>query len=99
MINFIFFCAFFPSFISNTSILSITFRANLNAQNAGNGISGLQNFTNFLGEYGLQPFLSLSNISHRKLPCPPTGKSLKKALTSIAKKNYKMSVYILNLYF
>jgi hypothetical protein len=37
-----FFCAFFPSFISNTSILTINFRANLNAQNAGNGISGLQ---------------------------------------------------------
>ena len=36
------FCAFFPSFISNTSILSINFRANLNAQNAGNGISRLQ---------------------------------------------------------
>ena len=48
---------------------------------------------------GLQPFLSLSNISHRKVRCPPTGKSLKKALTSIPKKPYKMSVYILNLYF
>jgi hypothetical protein len=36
------FCAFFPSFISNTSIVSINFRANLDAQNAGNGISVLQ---------------------------------------------------------
>ena len=36
------FCAFFPSFISNTSIVSINFGANLDAQNAGNGISVLQ---------------------------------------------------------
>jgi hypothetical protein len=35
-------CAFFPSFISNTTIVSINFRANLDAQNAGNGISVLQ---------------------------------------------------------
>jgi hypothetical protein len=33
---------FFPSFISNTSIVSINFGANLDAQNAGNGISGFQ---------------------------------------------------------
>jgi hypothetical protein len=36
------FCAFFPSFISNTSIVSINFGATLDAQNAGNGISVLQ---------------------------------------------------------
>jgi hypothetical protein len=38
------FCAFFHSFISNTTIVSINFRANLDAQNAyaGNGISLLQ---------------------------------------------------------
>ena len=38
------FCAFFHSFISNTTIVRINFRANLNAQNAyaGNGISLLQ---------------------------------------------------------
>jgi hypothetical protein len=45
MVNLIFFftfCAFFPSFISNTTIVSINFRANLGAQNAGNGISVLQ---------------------------------------------------------
>jgi hypothetical protein len=35
-------CAFFPSFISNTSIVSINFGANLDAQNAGNGIPVLQ---------------------------------------------------------
>ena len=37
-------CAFFHSFISNTTIVSINFRANLDAQNAyaGNGISLLQ---------------------------------------------------------
>jgi hypothetical protein len=38
----LFFVRFFPSFISNTSIVSINFRANLDAQNAGNGISGFQ---------------------------------------------------------
>jgi hypothetical protein len=36
------FCAFFPLFISNTSIVSINFVANLDAQNAGNDISGIQ---------------------------------------------------------
>jgi hypothetical protein len=35
-------CAFFRSFISNTTIVSINFRTNLDAQNAGNGISLLQ---------------------------------------------------------
>jgi hypothetical protein len=42
LIFFLTFCAFFPSFISNTSIVSINFGANLDAQNAGNGISVLQ---------------------------------------------------------
>ena len=42
MNNCFIFCAFFLSFISNRSIRSIDFRANLDAQNAGNGISGLQ---------------------------------------------------------
>jgi hypothetical protein len=36
------FCAFFPLFISNTSIVSINFGENLDAQNAGNDISGIQ---------------------------------------------------------
>jgi hypothetical protein len=39
----------FPSFISNTSIFSINFGANLNVQNAGNGISVLQISKHFLG--------------------------------------------------
>jgi hypothetical protein len=38
LIFFFTFCAFFPSFISNTSIVNTNFRANLDAQNAGNGI-------------------------------------------------------------
>ena len=43
MVNFFFtFCAFFPLFISNTSIVRINFGANLDAQNAGNDISGIQ---------------------------------------------------------
>ena len=42
LIFFFTFCAFFPSFISNTSIVSINFGANLDAQNAGNSISGFQ---------------------------------------------------------
>jgi hypothetical protein len=42
LIIFLFFVHFFPSFISNASIVSINFRANLDTQNAGNGISGLQ---------------------------------------------------------
>ena len=36
------FCAFFHYFISNTTIVSINFRANLDAKKAGNGISLLQ---------------------------------------------------------
>jgi hypothetical protein len=50
LIFFFTFCAFFPSFISNTSIVnSIHFGANLDAQNAGNGISVLQISNIFLG--------------------------------------------------
>jgi hypothetical protein len=41
LIFFLLFVRFFPSFISNTSIVSINFRANLDAHNAGNGIFGL----------------------------------------------------------
>ena len=43
------FCAFFPLFISNTSIVSINFGANLDAQNAGKDISGIQISKNFWG--------------------------------------------------
>jgi hypothetical protein len=39
--------SFFLSFISNTSIVSINFRANLDSQNAGNGIFELQISTIF----------------------------------------------------
>ena len=95
------FCAFSPLFISNTSKVSINFGANLDAQNAGNDISGIQISKIFWGSTppdspihawyightrGLQPLLPPSNIlSHRKVPFqkmppPPTGKSLKKAL-------------------
>ena len=43
MVNiFLLFVRLFSSFISNTSTVSINFRANLDAQNAGNDISGLQ---------------------------------------------------------
>ena len=78
------FCASFPSFLSNTSIVSINFGAKLDAQSAGNGRSCTSNFKNFLGEYtlrppihgwyvghtrDLQPLLSPSNIlSQRKVP-------------------------------
>jgi hypothetical protein len=87
MVNIFFtFCAFFPSFISNTStgIFSIHFGANLDAQNAGNGICVLQISKIFWVSTppdtpihawyvgltrGLQPLLSPSNIlSHRKVP-------------------------------
>jgi hypothetical protein len=71
-------------FISNTSIVRINFGANLDAQNAGNDISGLQISKIFWGSThpdppihawyigdtrGFQPLLSPSNIlSHRKVP-------------------------------
>jgi hypothetical protein len=44
LIFFFTFCAVFPSFISNTSFVSINFRANLDAQNAGNGQPRSQGF-------------------------------------------------------
>ena len=91
MVKFSFtFCEFYPLFISNTSIVSINFGANLDAQNAGNDISGNQISKIFppihawyIGHTrGLQPLLSPSNIlSHRKVPfqkMPPHGKILKK---------------------
>jgi hypothetical protein len=43
MVNiFLTFCAFFPSFISNTNTISINFRANLDAQNAGSQFPGFK---------------------------------------------------------
>jgi hypothetical protein len=102
MVNiFLTFCWFFPSFISNTSIVSIHFGVNLVAQNAGNGISVLQISKMFWGStppdtphscvHGM--LVTHVAFSYCYLPviyylterslfkkCPPTGKSLKKAL-------------------
>jgi hypothetical protein len=50
---FLTFCVFLPLFISNTSIVSINFGANLDAQNAGNDI--FPRFKNFLGDYPPSP--------------------------------------------
>ena len=99
LIFFFTFCAFFPSFISNTSIVSIDFGANLDAQNAGNGICVLQISKIFWGSRPPDPPFVLGMLathmafSHCYPPliyyltersrfktCPPTGKSLKKAL-------------------
>ena len=84
MVIFFYFLCVFPLFISNTSIVSINFGANLDAQNAGNDISGIQIFWGsttpdppihawYIGHTrGLQPLLSPSNIlSHRKVPFQP----------------------------
>jgi hypothetical protein len=74
---FILFVRFFPLFISNTSIVNINFGANLDAQNAGNDIAGIQISKIFWGSTawyightrGLQPLLSPSNIlPHRMVP-------------------------------
>ena len=70
-------------------IVSINFRANLDAQNAGNCISELQISNIFWGGFmrGMSAtWLSPTNIlSHRKVPFqkmlpPPEKKSLEKAL-------------------
>ena len=94
------FCGFFPSFISNTSTVSINFGATLDAQNAGNGISVLQISKMFWGSKSPDPpphscvvcrshtwpsaiaIPLLYYLTERSLfkKCPPTGKSLKKAL-------------------
>jgi hypothetical protein len=56
MVNFFLtFCAFLPLFISNTSIVRINFEANLDAQNAGNDISGIQISKIFWGSTPLDP--------------------------------------------
>jgi hypothetical protein len=97
------FCAFFLLFISNTSIVRINFGANLDSQNAGNDISGIQISKIFWGStlpglppihawyightLGFQPLHPplIYYLTERSLfkKCPPTGKSLKKALPSI----------------
>jgi hypothetical protein len=56
MVNFFLtFCAFLPLFISNTSIVKINFGANLDAQNAGNDISGIQISKIFWGSTAPDP--------------------------------------------
>ena len=104
MVKFSFtFCEFYPLFISNTSIVSINFGANLDAQNAGNDISGNQISKIFWGTTPPDrppPFMRgilathvafshcypplIYYLTERSLfkKCPPTGKSLKKALLS-----------------
>jgi hypothetical protein len=53
--------------ISNTSIVSINFRANLFAQNAGNGISGLQISKTFWGSSMLSFLTSLTLLTILKI--------------------------------
>jgi hypothetical protein len=83
LIFFFTFCAFFPSFISNTSMVRINCRANLDLRMQEMAFPCFK-FQNFLGEYtsrppihawyightrGLQLLLSPSDIlSHRKVP-------------------------------
>ena len=103
MVNISFtFCAFFPSFISNTSIVSINFRANLDAQNAGKCISGLQISKMFWGSmppepprdscvvcrsHGYPPLIYyLTERSLFKKCPPPHGKILKKGPDKISNK-------------
>ena len=84
IILFLLFVRFFPLFISNTSIVSINFGANLDAQNAGKDISGKKKFSGgVLPQTSPLPFMRgilvthvafshcypPSNIlSHRKVP-------------------------------
>ena len=57
---------FFPSFISNTSIVSINFGANLDAQNAGNGISVLQISKIFWGSTLPDPPIHAWYVGHTR---------------------------------
>ena len=82
MVNIFFtFCAFFRSFISNANTVITNFRANLDAQSAGNGITAGFKFQNFSegvrpqtplfmrgmsATRGFQSLLSLSNISSHR---------------------------------
>jgi hypothetical protein len=52
------------SFISNTSIVSINFRANLDAQNAGNCISGPQISNIFWGSMHPDPHIHAWYVGH-----------------------------------
>jgi hypothetical protein len=55
MVIFFTFCAFLPLFISNTSIVRINFGADLDAQNSGNDISGIQISKIFWGVHPQTP--------------------------------------------
>jgi uncharacterized membrane protein YqaE (UPF0057 family) len=68
MVNiFLTFCGFVPSFISNTNIVSINFGENLEAQNAGNGISVLQNSKIFWGSTPPDPpFMRSWYVGHTR---------------------------------
>ena len=67
---FLTFCAFFPLFISNTSIVRINFGANLDAQNAGNDISGIQ-ISMFSHCYPLLIYYLTERSLFKKCPPPP----------------------------
>jgi hypothetical protein len=61
------FCAFFLLFISNTSIVRINFGANLDSQNAGNDISGIQISKFFWGSTPPDPpAIHASDIGHTR---------------------------------
>ena len=65
MVIFFYFLCVFPLFISNTSIVSINFGANLDAQNAGNDISQprSQGFSLFvIGKSGKGPGTGRSSM-------------------------------------
>jgi hypothetical protein len=71
----------FPSFISNTNIVSINFSANLDAQNAGNGSFKFQTFSGGVvcRPHGYPPLINyLTERSLFKKCPPPHGKILKK---------------------
>jgi hypothetical protein len=107
IIFFFTFCAFFPSLISNTSIGSINFRANLDAHNAVNCSSGLQISKIFCGSmppdpprdscvvcrpHGFPPLIYyLTEKSLFKKCLPPDGKILRKGPDIIS--NFVIYVY------
>jgi hypothetical protein len=85
-------------------ILRINFRVNLNARNAGNGISGLQISNIFWGNmppnpvafsHSYPPLIYYLTEGYLFKKCPlPRGKILKKALTSIPKKLLNVCLHI-----
>ena len=87
---------FLNLFVSNTSIVSINVRANLDAQNAGNCITGLQILNIFCGSrdlcvvcrpHGYPPLIYyVTERSLSKNDTPPHGKILKKDTDKISNK-------------